>query len=142
MPRQIGQYRIIEPLGLEGTTFVVDERLQRRLARGYANRRDGQIDAEQPAREHAGRGYKVPNGGVYSTVQDLARFAAAISGHGVPILSDALRREMVVVQTPEDPDDGYGLGLSIRRTDAGDVLAGHGGSVSGRAVSLISRRTS
>jgi len=124
--------RLIEPLGMEGTTFVPDRRLQRRLAKGYANGRDGEVDTEQPLREHRGRGYKVPNGGVYSTVQDLARFAAALSGHGgPPLLEDRMRSEMLMVQTPEDPDNGYGLGLSIRKTDRGHVLAGHGGSVAG-----------
>ncbi len=130
--------RIIEPLGLEGTTFVTDERLTPRLAAGYANGGDRGVDAEQPAREHAGRGYKVPNGGVYSTVQDLARFAAAITGHGVPRILDApLRAEMLSVQTPEDPEAGYGLGLSIRTTDDGHVLAGHGGSVAGYNAYLV-----
>ncbi len=129
---------VIEPLGLEGTTFVTNERLERRLAKGYANGRDGAVDTQQPAREHAGRGYKVPNGGVYSTVEDLARFAAAISGHGAPaILGERMRGEMVTVQTPEDPNDGYGLGLSIRVTEDGHTLAGHGGSVAGYNASLV-----
>jgi len=130
--------RVIQPLGMEGTTFVPDERLQRRLAKGYANNRDGEVDTEQPAREHRGRGYKVPNGGVYSTVGDLARFAAALSGHGGPDLLDrSMRAEMLAVQTPEDPDNGYGLGLSIRTSDRGDVLAGHGGSVAGYNAHLV-----
>ena len=124
--------RVIRPLGLEGTTFVLDERLGRRLAKGYANGRGDEVDMEQPRREHRGRGYKVPNGGVYSTVEDLARFTAALSGHGGPDLLDAsVRAEMLSVQTPEDPDRGYGLGLSIRTTSDGHVLAGHGGSVAG-----------
>lgn len=130
--------RIIEPLGMEGTTFVLDDRLQARLATGYANGRDGEIDAEQPAREHAGRGYKVPNGGVYSTVGDLARFAAALSGHApVPVLGDALRADMLRVHTPEDPARGYGLGLSIRTLPDGTVLAGHGGSVAGYTANFV-----
>lgn len=130
--------RIIGPLGMEGTTFVLDDRLRARLATGYANGREGVIDAEQPAREHAGRGYKVPNGGVYSTVGDIARFAAALSGHApVPVLGEALRAEMLEIHTPEDPERGYGLGLSVRTLPDGTVLAGHGGSVAGYTANFV-----
>ena len=62
------QSEIFDPLGMTGSSFVVvGQELEPRLAAGYIRRRDGSIDFEQPAREHGGRGYKVPNGGVYST---------------------------------------------------------------------------
>ena len=122
---------IFRPLGMTGSTFVIGE-LEPRLAAGYANLRDGSIDAAGPALEHAGRGYKVPNGGVYSTVADLGRFMGAMSGvPGLRILSEKGRSEMLRVQTPEDPDRGYGLGFSVRTDDEGRTLASHGGSVAG-----------
>ena len=123
--------RIIGPLGMTGSTFVVDD-LEPRLAEGYVNRGDGSIDSEQPAAEHEGRGYKVPNGGVYSTVADLGRFMGALSGvPGLTILPEEGRREMLRVQTPEDPRQGYGLGLRIRVDGEGRTLVSHGGSVAG-----------
>ncbi|MFO8175310.1 MAG: serine hydrolase, partial [Longimicrobiales bacterium] len=124
---------VFHPLGMTGSSFVVvGGELEPRLARGYANRRDGTIDAETPAREHAGRGYKVPNGGVYSTVADLGRFLGAVAGvPGLEILSDSSRREMISVQTPEAEDRGYGIGLSITVDENGARIVGHGGSVSG-----------
>ncbi len=128
--------RIFDPAGMNGSTFVIGDTLASRLARGHANGPNG-IDVEQPAREHAGRGYKVPNGGVYSTVDDLARFAAGVMGRGdVSFFGDEMRAEVLAVQTPEDPGSGYGLGFSISAAD-GRVLAGHGGSVAGYTAFLL-----
>lgn len=129
--------RIFEPLGMASSTFVVGDDLLSALSKGHANGRDGQVDTEQPALEHAGRGYKVPNGGVYSTVDDLARFAAGVMGRGgVSLLSEEMRAEMLSVQTPEDPESGYGLGFSIDTVDM-RVFAGHGGSVAGYTAQLL-----
>ena len=129
--------RIFEPLGMTGSTFVIDDALRARLSTGHANGRDGQVDTERPAREHAGRGYKVPNGGVYSTVDDLAAFAAGVMGRGGrSLLSEGMRAEALSVQTPEDPESGYGLGFSIT-TAEGRVFAGHGGSVAGYTAYLL-----
>ena len=129
--------RIFEPLGMASSTFVIDDALRPALARGHANGGDGEVNTEQPAREHAGRGYKVPNGGVYSTVDDLARFAAGVMGRGgVSLLSDGMRAEVLGVQTPEDPRAGYGLGFSVGDAD-GRLFAGHGGSVAGYTAYLL-----
>lgn len=127
------QREVFEPLGMTGSSFVVEgAELGPRLAAGYVRRQDGTIDGEQPAKEHAGRGYKVPNGGVYSTVADLGRFLGAVSGvPGLRILTEESRREMLAVQTPEDWSDGYGLGFSISIDERGRKIASHGGSVAG-----------
>ena len=123
---------VFKPLGMTSSTFVIGPELAPRLTVGYVNRGDGNPDPEQPTREHAGRGYKVPNGGVYSTVGDLARFMGALQGRASPaILSDESVAEMSRVHTPEDPDNGYGLGVMIRTTDDGARLIGHSGSVAG-----------
>jgi CubicO group peptidase (beta-lactamase class C family) len=134
---ELVEEEIFHPLGMTGSTFVVDQEMTVRLAAGYQNRRDGEVDAETPAREHAGRGYKVPNGGVYSTVADLGRFAGALSGvPGLRILSEESRREMLQVQTPEDPERGYGLGFTVELEESGRRLASHGGSVAGYTAHL------
>lgn len=123
---------IFDPLGMTGSAFVVvGAELEPRLAAGYAVR-NGVVSGEQPAFEHAGRGYKVPNGGVYSTVADLARFLGAVSGvPGLRILTEESRREMIRVHTPEDPNDGYGLGFRVTLDDTGRRMVSHGGSVAG-----------
>ncbi len=124
---------VFDPLGMTGSSFEVQgAELEPRLASGHVRRRDGTIDTERPAAEHAGRGYKVPNGGVYSTVADLGRFLGAMSGvPGLRILSEESRLEAISVQTPEDPDNGYGLGFSIRTDGQGRRIVSHGGSVAG-----------
>ena len=129
--------RIFRPLGMESSTFVIDDALRPALSRGHANGASGEVDTELPAREHDGRGYKVPNGGVYSAVDDLALFAAGVMGRGgTALLSDAMRAEVLSVHTPESPDSGYGLGFSISAAD-GRVFAGHGGSVAGYTAYLL-----
>lgn len=129
--------RIFEPLAMESSTFIVGESLLPMLSRGHANNADGDVNTQRPALEHAGRGYKVPNGGIYSTVDDLAAFAAGVMGRGgASLLSDELRAEVLGVQTPENPDSGYGLGFSITTVD-GRVFAGHGGSVAGYTAHLL-----
>ena len=123
---------VFKPLGMTSSTFVIGAELAPRLTVGYVNRGDGNPDPEQPGREHAGRGYKVPNGGVYSTVGDLARFMGALQGRASPaILSGESVAEMSRVHTPEDADNGYGLGVMIRTTEDGARLIGHSGSVAG-----------
>ena len=129
---------IFAPLGMTGSSFVVEgAALEPRLAQGYTSRNDV-VDGEAPAREHAGRGYKIPNGGVYSTVGDLGRFLGAIAGvPGLRILEESSREEMLRMQTPEDPHVGYGLGLSLVMDDQGNRLAAHGGSVAGDNAYMV-----
>ena len=124
--------KIFVPLGMTGSSFIVEgAELGPRLAQGYTVR-DGSVSGEAPAREHAGRGYKVPNGGVYSTVADLGRFLGAVAGvPGLRILRESSRAEMLRMQTPEDPHRGYGLGFTLIFDDEGNRLAAHGGSVAG-----------
>jgi CubicO group peptidase (beta-lactamase class C family) len=65
-------------------------------------------------------------------VDDLGRFIAAMSGApGIDLLDSALRAEVLRVQTPGNPLDGYGLGFGVTVGDDGSRLAGHGGSVAG-----------
>ena len=134
--------RLFEPLGMRSSTFILGPELWRRVAVGFANGGDGAVDADFPALEHEGRGYKVPNGGVYATVGDLATFAAAVMGRTEhQLLEPATRREVMTVQTPEDPDSGYGLGFSIRPVplEGGGTVrfVGHGGSVAGYNMYLV-----
>ena len=128
---------IFRPLGMESTTFILDSPdLLTRMSVGYSrNRSTGEISAEQATREHFGRGYKVPNGGVYSTVHDLAALAAALMGEGdVQILSEKSRSEMF---KPQAPATAYGLGLFLYNSDEGPLLIGHSGSVPGYNADLV-----
>lgn len=128
---------IIRPAGMTQTAFIVTPAIETKLASGYANREGGIIDAELPALEHRGRGYKVPNGGVYSTVRDLGLFIAAVSGAlPVEILTPESRERMRTVQTPESEPFGYGLGFFVYREPDGGPFVGHTGSVAGYSAFL------
>ena len=111
--------------------------LAERLSVGYSrNRATGAISAEQATREHFGRGYKVPNGGIYSTVIDMAKFAAAIMGESpVQILSPvpAVQEMMTPQATGGRPTASASrCGSSAE----GVTTVGHGGSVAGYNANL------
>jgi len=133
--------RIFGPLGMHSSTFIVGPDLSRRLSVGFDPGNNGVVDATTPALEHEGRGYKVPNGGVYSTVGDLATFGAAVMGYTeFELLGPATREEVMRWQTPPD-GPGYSLGLSIDRVtlpNGSEVrFVGHGGGVSGYNAYLV-----
>ena len=141
---------IVETLGMTSTFFALTPETWPHMAKGYANRRFGPVDPENPPaeedlvntedpyREHSGRGYKVPNGGVYSTIADLGLFIGGMTGSAPrAILSPEGRAEMMRVQTPEGGDRLYGLGFFIFDTDDGTRLVGHSGSVSGYNVYMV-----
>lgn len=126
---------IFEPLDMSSSTFIINSpEMWARMSVGYSRDREtGAVSAEQATREHFGRGYKVPNGGIYSTVGDLATFAAAMMGEtAVEILSEESRAEVFTAQAPAET---YGLGFSINE-DEGVVVVGHGGSVAGYNAGL------
>ncbi len=122
--------QIFKPLGMTSSTFILTTpELWARMSVGY---NDGEVSAEA-AQEHFGRGYKVPAGGIYSTVGNLAKFAAAMMGETpVQILSAESRNAAFTAQAPAP---GYGLGFMILKSD-GMNIAGHSGKVAGYRADL------
>lgn len=147
--------RVLGPLGMADTIFFPPEdpgdALAARIAAGYQVEDDGSVDAEGPAREHQGRGYKVPNGALYSTAADLGVFLRFLVGvesaafDGV-IPSEARQDNLTRAFAAGDLASGYGFGFMTRRLlDAGGegfTAYGHGGSVAGyRAAAWIEPET-
>ncbi len=129
---------IFHPLKMTSSRFVLTSEMGSRLAAGYEKQEDGTLDAGFPAREHAGRGYKVPNGGMYSTVGDLGRFIAAQTGSStVHILSAESRAEMQKIQTPGSEGSGYGLGFNVQIEEGRVSRVGHGGGVAGYNAYMV-----
>lgn len=127
--------QILKPLGMTSSTFILDQPdLWERVSVGYVkDQKTGKVSSEASTKEHFGRGYKVPNGGIYSTVGDLAKFAAAMMGeHPVKILSMESRKEMLTAQAPAKT---YGLGFMVREGE-GPRIVGHNGSVAGYNADL------
>lgn len=128
---------VFSPLGMHSSGFVVTPAMAEQLATGYERGRDGTLDAETPYREHVGRGYKVPNGGIYSTVGDLGRFISGLTGAArSPILGPEGRR---LIRTSQTPPGGqkYSFGFMIAEREGAPDLVGHGGSVAGYNAYLV-----
>ena len=131
------QEHVFDPLGMANSFFVLTDEYVPHLSMGYMQRRDGTVDAGFPAKEHAGRGYKVPNGGIYSTVGDLSKFVAAMTGtSSEKIFSEETRQEILKRQTPEG-GSGYGLGFFRQKDEDGFISIGHGGSVAGYNANMV-----
>lgn len=139
---------IFKPLRMTGSAFVPTSTMRETLAHGYVAR-DGKGDRTQPDQELDGRGYRVPNGAILSTITDLAKFVAWELGDGPQgvLKKDTqeanYRRVYSATSGNAAPQvqmtDGYGLGFqATRRGDV--VMLGHGGSTAGYHASLLFHR--
>jgi CubicO group peptidase (beta-lactamase class C family) len=131
---------ILRPLGMIHTRFDVDATLAGDLATGYEIDDAGATSATTSQREvRDGRGYRVPVGSLFSTVDDLSRFMAFQLGHGSADVLPPARLDSAyagVVATSSDLEMGYGLGFLVQRR--GDFpWVGHSGGVPGYAAMLI-----
>ncbi len=125
---------VLRPLGMRSTFFVVPPDERRHVATGYVNLPGDTADPRVPRAEHRGRGYRVPSGGLYSTVGDLARLGMALTG-ALPLIPDSLRS--VMLTDPEGAGDaGYGLGVQLMEL-GGVPFAGHSGTTPGYAAYLL-----
>jgi D-alanyl-D-alanine carboxypeptidase len=133
---------IFAPLGMTHTALQLTPALQAHLSSGYELDGD-RVDAATPLREQAGRGYRVPNGAVYTTVGDLARFASFLMGNGPErvLKTASLEHDLdqVIVPSNSRMTEGYGLGFMVRRRDT-YVAFGHGGDVAGYQAALYINR--
>ncbi|MET0397305.1 MAG: serine hydrolase domain-containing protein [Longimicrobiaceae bacterium] len=137
--------RILEPLGMRRSGFEPDPGMLRDLARGYVVERDGTRDSLTSVAElRDGRGYKVPTGGLFTTVDDLARFVAFELGHGPAAVLPPARLDSAfggVVASSRGLRSGYGLGFMVRRR--GDFTwVGHEGGVAGYMAAMYFDRRS
>ena len=131
---------IFIPLQMNNSYFVVPPEKFTKLATGRLNNRFKTIDFETPKREHSGRGYKVPNGGIYSTPNDLSKFIMAELGYSRLLNANDLE----TIQTGKVKEGGevkYGLGLSIYSYD-NKILIHHGGSVAGYTAEMAFEKNS
>lgn len=104
------QHALLDPLGMHGSSFALDERVRPRLARGYVKR--------QPTDTVALR--DVPAGGLFSNVEDLGRFMRMVLGEGSLDGKRILARETVATmltpqftEAPFDFGQRFGLGWML-----------------------------
>ena len=153
-----------EPLGMTRTAFEPNDTIRQDLAhvyrqprgRGRGRGRGAQapptVAPSAPSREQAdreldGRGYKIPNGAILSTITDLARFVAWELGEGPGGVLDretqASNYRRVSSATNARGEltlsSGYGMGFQASRR-GNVVMLGHGGSTAGYHASALFHR--
>jgi CubicO group peptidase (beta-lactamase class C family) len=130
--------RIIKPLGMIDTTFVLDERMEKRRARGFLIE-NGKADAEEPERGYTrGNGWRVPNAGLFSTLDDLVHFVAFQMGEGPETVLSKKALENNFERLGSAYSNfayGYGIGFQARRIGNFTAL-GHDGSGAGYQCSV------
>jgi CubicO group peptidase (beta-lactamase class C family) len=117
--------RVLAPLGMHRTSY----RPVAPHAQGWSvHPWSGRLAAEP----HTDTGAMAPAGQLWSTVEDLARWAAFWLAPTADVL-DAASAEQMQVPAVTEPGSGgfsYGLGLQVDQT-AGRTRIGHGGSMPG-----------
>lgn len=136
--------RIFLPLGMTHTSLVLTPEVQSHVAKGYQANLTGYASSTESDMENkTGRGYKVPNGAIYTTVGDMAKFASFLMGKGPADVLPPSRllhyQNQFVVPTGGPNGGGYGLGIMFIR-EGKYIAAGHSGAVSGFSAALYMNR--
>ena len=134
---------IVKPLAMTRTGWEASAALRTDLAHGYT-RRDGKADRRRPDAELDGRGYRVPNGNLFSTVTDLARFVMwELGALKAPVINPEMQTFNYARTYSANGTMSSGYGLGFQATRRGNlVFLGHGGSTAGfRASALFEPRS-
>lgn len=135
--RELVADRIFRPLGMTRTTYQAEEP----FAPGYVVHPWHGTLREEPRHD---AGAMAPAGQLWSTVADLAAWAAFLAAPDPAVLAAETVDEMCVPVTISDLESwtsGYGLGLNLTRQ--GDrVYVGHSGSMPGYVAHLVVHRSS
>jgi CubicO group peptidase (beta-lactamase class C family) len=124
--RSLVRDRVLLPLGMTRTSYLPEAP----CAEGLSVHHLAGTLTPEPAHD---TGAMAPAGQLWSTLEDLARFASFwMTGHS-DVLSDTTLREM---RQPQPPAVDYGLGVRLV-THAGGVLAGHTGSMPGYQAAMF-----
>jgi CubicO group peptidase (beta-lactamase class C family) len=127
--------RLLLPLGMNRTSYLPVEP----FARGFVVHPWHGTLREEPRTD---TGAMAPAGQLWSTVADLARWAAFVADPAPKLLAADTLAEMCLPVTMSDPDSwtgGHGLGLELYRVGE-RVFAGHGGSMPGYVAALAVHR--
>jgi CubicO group peptidase (beta-lactamase class C family) len=119
---------ILTPLGMTRTTL----RAQPPHAGGFAVHPWADVMQPEPA-EHTG--HMAPAGDLWSTADDLCRFAAFLLNGDDRVLPAATLAEMRAHASPPSGGGGYGLGIQVAER-AERTVFGHGGSMPGFLATL------
>ena len=112
--------RVLGPLGMTRTSYLPEEP----FARGFSVHHLAGTLTDEPLHD---TGAMAPAGQLWSTLADVARFAAFVGTGDPAVLAEATLAEM---RQPVPPAVEYGLGVRLVPYADG-VLAGHTGSMPG-----------
>jgi CubicO group peptidase (beta-lactamase class C family) len=143
--------RVVRPLGMARTAWEPTPDVRKDLAHGYQLPQGGGAASRKgPDTELEGRGYRVPNGALFSTITDLAKFVAWELGERPAKVIKKETQEgnyaRVFVTGPANGSSpalasGYGVGFQVNRR--GDlVILGHGGATAGYLTAAFVHRPS
>ena len=127
--------RIIRPLGLSRTTW----RAQEPKAQGYLVDEYARTVWSEPETDLGG---VAAMGQLWSTVEDLAAWAAFLARGADGVLPASTIDEMWAPQVMYYPDDwvlGWGLGLMLFSQN-GKIFGGHGGAMAGHLAGVFVHR--
>ena len=123
---------LLDPLGMKHSSFVLDDRVRRRLAVGYmrvAKPGGGFRRIEAPQFDLG----TLPAGNLFVSAEDLARLAMMIFADGRigdrPLVKPETLEQMFTVQLT-DEEEGFGLGFYVGRFGEHKVVR-HSGAVYG-----------
>ena len=88
-----------------------------RLAQGISNDKDGHVNLTLAVSELKGRGYRIPNGGIFSTPADLAKFVLSLVG--VHPLLQAISLQTMRIVPPGGQRYGLGGLILMRNVNSG-----------------------
>jgi CubicO group peptidase (beta-lactamase class C family) len=129
--------RIIRPLGLARTTWTPNAP----KAQGYLVDEYARTVWKEPETDLAGT---AAAGQLWSTVEDLGRWATFLAGGADDVLAASTNEEMWFPQVMYYPHDwvlAWGLGLMLFN-QGGAIYGGHGGAMAGHLAGVyIDRRT-
>jgi CubicO group peptidase (beta-lactamase class C family) len=126
------QDRILTPLGMSRTTYLSE----RPFATGYSVHHFAGTLTREP---HQDTGAMAPAGQLWSTLEDLARYASFLVGGHEEVLGKSTVDELTIPQSGVQAvglNAGYGLGLRLVSGGSG-TLVGHTGSMPGFLAGLF-----
>ena len=119
---EIDRKYILDPLGMNGSTFDLCEAAIRSLAIPHKSRDEVLHDIPVNAARHA-------VGGLFSNVEDMSKFARMLLNRGAPLLSEKSWQQMMTMEADHWTEQQAGYGITMLLKKYKDVqLAGHTGS--------------
>jgi CubicO group peptidase (beta-lactamase class C family)/D-alanyl-D-alanine dipeptidase len=128
------KHAVLEPLGMEHSSFAPEPALIQNLAKAQMWTYDGRTFAAPTFQLGMS-----PAGSMYSTVTDLAHFVSVLLAQGKTASGSILKPETLQqMWSPQFPNAGgrdFGLGFALGDLDSHRMI-GHGGAIYGFAATL------